>query len=340
MENLDIFNLDSEVLLNPKNTSSRSDNFYKPNPENGKDGVYKALIRFLPNIADPAKSKIQKYYVWLKDPVSGDSFPVDCPSTVGKKSILKDIFWKLKNSHSAADQELAENFSRKEDYYALIQVVKDQNQPELEGRIMIYKFPGKINQLLEAQLKPEFGDKINPFDLFEGKLLGLNVRKVGKWNNYDMCSFVGDRCAIQIDGKPMKKTKEDMAKITEYLKTGPQNLSEFAYKEWDEETQEKVMRVIRNTVPDGRVISEVSAGLNSSSSSFSPSSPSKSNPPKPQKKNELDEFLGGGSEEEEENTFHDELKDTRVSSDTTPPKSSAKKTTKSTSSLDDLYNDL
>lgn len=336
MENLDIFNLDAEVLLNQKTTSSKSDNFYKPNPENGKDGVYKSLIRFLPNIADPSKSKIQKYYVWLKDPVTGDSFPVDCPTTVGKKSILKDLFWKLKNSHSAADQELSEAFSRKEDYYALVQIVRDQNQPELEGKIMIYKFPGKINQLLEAQLKPEFGDKINPFDLFEGKLLGLNVRKVGKWNNYDMCSFVGDRCAIQIDGVTMKKTKEDMAKITEYLKTGPQNLGEFAYKEWDEETQEKVMRVIRNTVPDGRVISEVASGVNASPAAKS--SP-KQNSAKPQKTDELDEFLGGESSDQEENSFHDELKDTKVSSDTTP-KASAKKVTKPTSSLDDLYNDL
>jgi hypothetical protein len=338
MENLDIFNLDAEVLLNPKNQSSKGDNFYKPNPENGKDGVYKALVRLLPNIADPAKSKIQKYYVWLKDPVSGDSFPVDCPSTVGKKSILKDIYWKLKNSHSAADQELAESFSRKEDYYALIQIVKDQNQPDLEGKIMIYKFPGKINQLLEAQVKPEFGDPVIPFDLFEGKLLGLNVRKVGKWNNYDMCSFVGERCAIQIDGKPMKKTKEDMAKITEYLKTGPQNLSEFAYKDWDEETQEKVMRVIRNTVPDGRVISEVTSGVNNGGSSYKASSPqSPKQPTTP--KNELDDFLNGADEGESSSPFHEEVKETKVSSDNTT-KSPAKNPTKSKSSLDDLYNDL
>ena len=122
-----------------------------------------------------------------------------------KKSVLKDIFWKLKNSHSAADQELARGFSRKEDYYSLIQIVQDKNNPELEGKIMIFKFGRKLNDMLEAQLKPEYGDTCNPFDLFEGKLFSVHTRKVGEWNNYDLCSFVGDRGPIEINGKRMEK---------------------------------------------------------------------------------------------------------------------------------------
>jgi hypothetical protein len=137
MSNLDIFNLDAEAFVTKtaQQGGGKDLEFYKPYPEDGKDGVYKSLIRFVPNPVDPAKSKVHKYYVYLNDPVSGDGFSVDCPSTVGKKSILKDLFWKLKNSHSAADQELAKKFSRKEDFYALIQIVQDKNSPELEGKI-------------------------------------------------------------------------------------------------------------------------------------------------------------------------------------------------------------
>lgn len=265
----DIFNLDGDMFVTKNEGKSKDSDFYKPYPEDGKDGVYKALVRFLPNPQDPKKSKIHKYYVYLNDPRTGDGFSVDCPSTVGKKSILKDIFWKLKNSHSAADQELSKKFSRKEDYYSLIQVVADKNRPELEGKIMIFKYGKKLNDMIESQLKPEYGDPCNPFDLFDGKLFGIHVRKVGEWNNYDLCQFVGERCPISIEGKKMERNQNDMNSILEYLKTGPQNLLDFDYKEWNETLTEKVMEIIRTTVPDGRLVNEIMSGVNTSSSSSS-----------------------------------------------------------------------
>jgi len=310
MSNLDIFNLDLENFVTKTNEKGgKESEFYKPYPENGKDGVYKALVRFVPNISDPAKSKIHKYYVYLTDPSTGDGFSVDCPSTVGKKSILKDIFWKLKNSHSAADQELAKGFGRKEDYYALIQIVQDKNNPDLEGKIMIFKFGKKLNEMLEAQLKPEYGDPCNPFDLFSGKLFSIQSRKVGEWNNYDLCSFVGDKCAIEIDGKKMKKNQEDMGAITAYLESGPS----------------PVMAVVRNTVPDGRLVNEILGGVNKSTHS-----PSRSEIPA------------------QSSSLYEEATSTRVGS--VPDEEPAAKASKAglkrpaaptnASSLDDLYADL
>lgn len=326
MSNLDIFNLDVEnFVTKPKTQDSRDSEFYKPYPENGKDGVYKALIRFLPNHIDPTKSKIQKYYVYLNDPTSGEGFPVDCPSTVGKKSVLKDIFWKLKNSHSAADQELAKGFSRKEDYYSLVQVVQDKNNPELEGKIMIFKFGKKLNDMLESQLKPEYGEACNPFDLFAGKLFSVHSRKVGEWNNYDLCSFVGDKCPIEISGKKMDKNQDDMNTIIEYLKTGPDNLTSFDYKDWDDETTDKVMRIIRNTVPDGRLVNEVMAGVNTPTTSHAPvSAPQVS--------------------QSTSNSIYEEASSTKVGSDPVQTKAEASfkqpSAPESASSLDDLYADL
>ena len=322
MSSLDIFNLDSEAFVTKtKSGESRDLEFYKPYPEDGKDGVYKSLIRFIPNPADPKKSKIHKYYVYLKDPQSGDGFSVDCPSTVGKKSILKDIFWKLKNSHSAADQEAAKSFSRKEDYYSLVQIVQDKNRPEMEGKIMIFKFGKKINDMIESQLKPEYGDPCNPYDLFDGRLFGVHVRKVGEWNNYDLCQFVGERMPIMIDGNKMEKNQEDMGKILEYLKTGPQNLASFDYKDWDDNLTEKVMSVIRNTVPDGRVINDIISGVGSASSST-----------KAESKNESSDFF---NEVSSTKTSSMKNNDSFLNNQAPPTKSSG-----SASSLDELYADL
>ena len=258
MENLDdIFNLSAESFINPVKTKVQ--NLYQPAADDGREGVYKAVIRFLPFHKDPKKSKLQKYYVWINDTVSGEAFSADCPSTVGKKSILKDTYWKLKNSQSASEQALAENFSRAENFYSLVQIVKDPNKPELEGKIMVFKFGKKINDKIEAQLKPPVGTPCNPYDLFDGKLFALHITKKMKWNNYDSCDFVGDRCAVQIPGDkaPIEKNKEDMAKVLEWLKENSPELDKYEYKDWSDELTDKVMRAIRNIVPDGRMVDQL-----------------------------------------------------------------------------------
>lgn len=320
--NLDIFNLDNEEFLNPQVEKSGSDeNLYKPYPELGKDGVYKALIRFVPNVFNLKKSKIHKYYVWLKDPVENVTVVADCPTTVGKKSILKDIYWKLKNSPSAKDQEAAKIFSRKEDYYSLVQIVKDSNKPELEGRIMIFKFGKKVNDLIEQQIKPEFGTPCKPFDPIEGKNFLLHVRKVGDWNNYDLCQFVGDKDPIKINGKVLEKTEEGSKMFIEYLKTGPSDLCKYDYKEWSDEDREKIHRIIRNVVPDGRIISDImaAAGISNASSYSTP----------------MKESTTSSSSSYKDDIFSDVALDTNPVE--TAPKSSSKP---SSSSLEDLYADL
>lgn len=314
-ENFDIFNLDNESFVKQEIKREDDEALYKPYPELGKDGVYKSLIRFLPNITNPKKSKVHQYYVWLKDPVDGTNFKALCPSTVGKKSILKDIFWKLKNSPSAKDQEISKSFSRKEDFYSLIQIVKDPNKPELEGKIMILKFGRKVNDLIEQQIKPEFGNPSNPYDLFEGKNFGLHVRKVGEWNNYDLCQFVGDKGPISIGGSPVEKTEESREDITKYLKTGPLDLEKYDFKDWSEEDSEKIMRIIRNTIPDGRLVSEI-IGENSDSKSTPSASTSNVD------------------------SFFEEANDRSSTAKETKPKETKATKPKASPSLDDLYNDL
>jgi len=259
----DIFNLQTESFINQ--TKTKTVNFYQPQADEGREGVYKAVIRFLPYHKNPNNSKVQKYYVWINNVVDGESFSVDCPSTVGKKSILKDTYWKLKNSQSASEQALAENFSRAENFYSLVQIVKDPNKPELEGKIMVFKFGKKINDKIEAQLKPLVGTSCNPYDLFDGKLFALHITKKQKWNNYDSCDFVGDRGALQLPGEaaPISKTKEDMAKVLNWLKENSPELDKYEYKEWSDEVTEKVYRAIKNIIPDGRLVEQILSAANS-----------------------------------------------------------------------------
>ena len=191
------------------------------------------------------------------------------------------------------------------------------------------KFSAAVEKIIKKRLKPEYGDPCNPYDLFDGKLFGVSVRKVGEWNNYDLCQFVGERGPITIDGNKMEKTQEGMNSVLEYLKTGPQNLGSFEYKEWDDNLTEKVMGIIRSTVPDGRLINEIVSGVSNASSNVTSSSPAKAPFKEDKATSESSDFYA------EVTTNSDSMKPNSDFLKSEAPKSSG-----SSSSLEDLYADL
>lgn len=248
MENFqDIFNLDAKDFV--EKTETRESELYKPDPKKGKDNVYKSLIRFVPFHKDPKRSKVKKFSYWLTDPHTGDSFSVDCPSSVNQKSIIQDTYWKLKKSSSVAEQKLSEKFKRRENYYALVQILKDEHDPSLVGKIKVLKFGQKLNNILQSELQPEYGKPYNPFDPFKGRVMALTVSIVANFNNYDLSKFVGEETPLMLNGKPLEKDAQSMAQFVEFLKTNSPDLSNYDFKEWSDEMREKVKSVIENTVP-------------------------------------------------------------------------------------------
>ena len=256
MENLnDIFNLSIDDFKEPEKTGSFR-NIFKPEAKSGKDGVYKAVVRFLPWHKDVKKSVMKKWSCWLTNPATNEGKMVDCPSTIGQKSILQDLFWKFKKSDSIAEQKLAENFSRRQRFASLVQIVKDDNNPENVGKIMVWPYGVKIYNKLQAEMKPEFGKPHIPFDLFEGKPFLVHITLVANFNNYDNSRFLDEKMPVTIDGKAMEKTQESLTEIKAYLETSP-DLNVYDYQEWDQQTEDFVNEVIGNIVPGGRMIESV-----------------------------------------------------------------------------------
>lgn len=265
MENFqDIFNLSNEDFVE-KSTSKESE-LYKPNAKDGKDNVYSSLIRFIPWYKDPRNSKIKKFSYWLEDPITGDGFSVDCPSTINQKSVLQDTFWKLKKSPSVAEQKLSDKFKRRENYYALIQIIKDDHRPEMVGKIKVLKFGQKLNAIIQSELQPEYGKPYNPFDPMKGRPMALKVTISGGFNNYDQSKFVGEEFPCLLNGKKIDSDKATMQSFFEFLKTNSPELSNYGYKEWDEELRSKVKSVIENTVPSMRTAEQVQKSASSAPS--------------------------------------------------------------------------
>lgn len=254
----DLFNLSADDLVQEKKQSNTD--LFKPSPEKGKEGVYSAVIRFVPWHENPKKSIMKKWTAWLTDPLTEKSRYVDCPSSVGKESLLRTVWNKLNYSESAADQKLAQYFSRRQQFASLIQVIQDKNNPDLEGKILVYTYGVKIHDKIQEKLKPEFGEPHNPFDPFEGKAFHLKITKVGGYNNYDSSKFLDNSQPILIDGNNVEKTNEGMERVIEFLKNNSPDLNKYDYQEWDEETHQFVKDVIKNRIPAGRKIAGIQTG--------------------------------------------------------------------------------
>ena len=255
MAEFDIFNLGvNDVETHEVQTSTGGD-MYKPSADQGKDGTYKALIRFVPNPANPRNSLVKKYVHWLTNS-SGDGKMVDSPSTVGESCPIADVFFKLRKSDSAVDRKMSDKLKRREQYFALVKVIKDPQNPDIEGQYKIFKFGYKIKEKIDAELKPNFGEPTQVFDLFAGKNFELVITRQGEYNNYDTAKFSSSTSAIDISGTPAERTKEGMASIKTELDNAP-SLSPFEYKPWDSETRDFVNGILRNYLNPGDSIDSV-----------------------------------------------------------------------------------
>ena len=137
-----------------------------------------------------------------------------------------------------------------------MQIIKDDNDPENVGKIMVWPYGVKIFNKLQAEMKPEFGKPHIPFDLFEGKPFLVHVTLVAGYNNYDNSRFLDEKMPVIVNGEKMEKTQECLTKIKEYLETSP-DLGAYDYQEWDTDTENFVNDMIRNTVPGGRMIESI-----------------------------------------------------------------------------------
>jgi len=259
MENFDIFNLSvNDVETHKQAASSTEDVIYKPSADDGKDGTYKALLRFVPNPQNPRNSIVRKYVHWLTDP-SGGGRLIDSPTSVGEKCPIQDAFFRLRKSDSAVDRKMSEKLKRREQYYSLIKIIKDPQNPSMEGKYMIFKFGYKIKEKIDEELSPAFGDPTQVFDLFEGKNFELIITRQGEYNNYDKSKFSASTSAVLIDNKPAERTAEAMQTIKAELEAAP-TLTIYEYKPWDDQTRDFVNTVLGQYITGpGKSMSQVSS---------------------------------------------------------------------------------
>ncbi len=176
-----------EKLQKPAGSAQVDERLWKPSLDKSGNGY--AVIRFLP---EPEGEELPWAQVWshaFQGP--GGWYIENSLTTLGQKDPVSDLNRELWNSGKDSDKEIARKQKRKLSYYSNIYVVKDEMNPENEGKVFLYKYGKKIHDKIVAAAQPEFEDEtpINPFDLWKGADFRLKICKVAGFWNYDKSGF-------------------------------------------------------------------------------------------------------------------------------------------------------
>lgn len=270
----DLFNLNpNDFSGSPGSTRKVDENLYNPGPDQGQNGIYKSIIRFIPWAQDPSKSKYKKYSAKLQNPLTNEKLFVDCPSTTGAPSILWSLDTELKTLKDSEPQlveEIKKYFNRYYNYFSCIYIKRDPQFENLEGKIKVYAFGYGIDNLIQQELHPEselvVEQSINPYSLTDGKDFVLVVkRKTKSWRDYSASKFMKEVSPLIIahNGKeiPVSTDPKVMAFTSKFLLDNSPDLSQYFLKEWTDEEYVKIAEFIKAIIPYKQIIDNLVAGL-------------------------------------------------------------------------------
>lgn len=245
---------------------------FNPNPKSVDSNVYKAVFRWIPWWKDPKNSKYKKYTTTFKDPVTQEFFRIDCPSTVGKSSVLwalDSMLRKKKKDKVDLDtiEEINKYFNRYYNFYSPIYMYNDPQVPENNDKIFIYNYGWTIYSMQEALKNPESVEglteikPIEPFSLTDGKDFLLVVKLKNQWGkDYDSSKFLdgattpfrfkmGDKGFKVRPGSTPEESQKINALIGKYLQDNTPDLEKFYYKEWTDDDYKRVAQFLKAIIP-------------------------------------------------------------------------------------------
>lgn len=162
-------------------------NIYKPQPKLSKaeDGVYRAQIKVIYNPHSLRESIVQRQSYAMKD----DKGFFQLVSKLTNNDTDCPIFKAWKTCHYSKDpvlqaQALTKDkggkglFDKRFERYVTIQVIEDNNQPELVGKYMFWKMPKFIWDAINSKMTPSAESKkasIPVMDFLFGRAIDLEI---------------------------------------------------------------------------------------------------------------------------------------------------------------------
>lgn len=251
-------NLDSifapQFNMDASTTSFKREEFL-PNAKNGKNGEYKAVIRFVPWHVDPEHPIITKVQAFVVDPTTNRGRTIDSPRSVNQQCPIVDMFWNLMNTQRQEFKDIAKKcLSSYTVYTALVQIISDEQHPENVGKILPWRFKKTIWDKIYNEMHPQMGKAYNPFDIINGRYFSIKVTLKSGFNNYDNCLFFDYQGENgETSGMWFKNTTGNFEIVTahsdrqvvyDYLVANTPDMTKYQYNEWTEDDSRFVNNVL------------------------------------------------------------------------------------------------
>lgn len=269
--------LDKQMTFLDEKKQGKNDGLYRVDMSkvSDKSRGWRATLRLLPNVkadntlGESAVSKVTHYAnikpVEGMPQLDGLSGFYDSPKNFGEPCLLSQTFYKLDQSNEQLKKDRAKLLNYSKNFYSYALVVEDEQQPELVGKIVIFKYGVTIKDKIDSERKGETGDPCNVFNLERGKDLILIIRendvpstndpsKTIRMPDYKKCNFRQNSTPISLpvngemkqvplaaDGKIKPELK---ARIIEFLKNREHDLSEFEAKKQTPEEEAKIAKIV------------------------------------------------------------------------------------------------
>jgi hypothetical protein len=240
------------VTESKKTTFVNKNETYRPSIKDEKcaDETYRALVRFIPFVYEGTRRTIiERWECYLKDVNGENGVFVVSPKTIKKNCPMRTLSWKLHESENAIDKANSKKINVYQQWYALVEIVKDVQHPDYEGKYMIYQFGAKIyDKIKEALEGSEYTDPINPFAFEEAPLFEIKLTKGNQKMdngtvvaNYDGCKFIQKTAPLHFgEGLTFDGSNEMKKAFIEWLEKDAPQINKYQWKEWSEELTEKV----------------------------------------------------------------------------------------------------
>lgn len=209
-----------EAFREPVSINSFDANVYKTNPvklSKAEDGHYRARIRVIYNPFNPKKSIVKQETYFIQDS-EGSLLVRSKLSNDDRECPIFKSWKKLWFSGDEVKKEWAKKmYDKTSSQWCLVQILEDENQPELVGKILAWKLPKSVFTKMSAKMNPSAESKKTPvpvMDYLMGLPLDLDVapgpddknapERKQREINYDLCEFDSDYSPIvKVDGTPL-----------------------------------------------------------------------------------------------------------------------------------------
>jgi hypothetical protein len=193
----------------------KDDRFWRP--EQDKMGNGFAIIRLLPNAKGQNDSYVKLFSHAFQGP--GGWYIENSLTTIGEKDPVSELNTQLWNTGSEEDKNIARLRKRKANYISNILVIKDEANPQNEGKVFLFKYGQKIFDKIQEKAKPEFKDEdpFDPFNFITGANFKLKIRKVGGYTNYDKSEFDSQSVLLNGDKAKMKDVYDSLYNLSEFI---------------------------------------------------------------------------------------------------------------------------